>query len=189
MIDAEEVERNAFKIARTVRDAMMNIPSKVAAEFAGTTLVAVLATDGGSNAEGMASVQPGQWGNLSLWVWEDGHNETSANVTVTIAVGDADGLTWVNATEANYTLTLTSSGTGWVFPFQALADATAGARSIQLVISIEPEGGVPLSWVDAFLWLDVAPLPDDKPAPGPGAAVTLMGVAMGLVVVAQRRRS
>jgi phage terminase Nu1 subunit (DNA packaging protein) len=37
LIDAEAVQNEAFKIARTVRDALMNLPDRVAAEFAGET--------------------------------------------------------------------------------------------------------------------------------------------------------
>lgn len=35
LVDADAVKAEAFKIARTVRDSMLNIPDRVAAEFAG----------------------------------------------------------------------------------------------------------------------------------------------------------
>lgn len=37
LVEAEKVKDEAFKLARTVRDAMLNIPDRVAAEFAGTS--------------------------------------------------------------------------------------------------------------------------------------------------------
>lgn len=37
LVDAEEVKKTAFKVARTVRDQMLNIPDRVAAELAAET--------------------------------------------------------------------------------------------------------------------------------------------------------
>lgn len=37
LVNAEDVKNQAFKVARAVRDAMMNIPGKVSAEIAGET--------------------------------------------------------------------------------------------------------------------------------------------------------
>lgn len=37
LVDAEAVKKEAFKVARTVRDGLLNIPDRVAAEFAGLT--------------------------------------------------------------------------------------------------------------------------------------------------------
>lgn len=37
LVDAEEVKKEAFKLARTTRDALLNIPDRVSAEFAGLT--------------------------------------------------------------------------------------------------------------------------------------------------------
>ncbi len=37
VIEAEQVKKEAFKLARTVRDGLINIPDRVAAEFAGCT--------------------------------------------------------------------------------------------------------------------------------------------------------
>lgn len=40
VVDAADVKKEAFKLARTVRDSMLNIPDRVAAEFAGCSTAA-----------------------------------------------------------------------------------------------------------------------------------------------------
>lgn len=40
LVDAEKVKAEAYKLARTVRDSMFNIPDRVAAEFAGISTAA-----------------------------------------------------------------------------------------------------------------------------------------------------
>lgn len=37
LVNADEVKAEAFKLARTVRDAMMNIPDRISAELVGQT--------------------------------------------------------------------------------------------------------------------------------------------------------